>query len=55
MILCGDYWIASADSGTVIVYPGYIEEPSNLQAVDGQDAYVALSWDPPSDQSQTIL
>ena len=44
----GSYWIASADSGTVVVYPGYIEEPSNLQAVDGQDAYVALSWNPPS-------
>ena len=44
----GSYWIASADSGTVVVYPGYIEEPSNLQALDGQDAYVALSWDPPS-------
>lgn len=42
------YWIASADSGNVIVYPGYIEEPSNLQAIDGQDSYVALSWDPPS-------
>ena len=44
----GSYWIASADSATVIVYPGYIEEPSNLQALDGQDAYVALTWDPPS-------
>ena len=44
----GTYWIASADSGTVIVYPGYIEEPSNLQALDGQDAYVNLTWDPPS-------
>mgnify|MGYP001450649785 CR=1 FL=1 len=44
----GSYWIASADSGTVVVYPGYIEEPSNLQAVDGQDAYVTLTWDPPS-------
>ena len=29
----GTYWIVSADSGTVIVYPGYIEEPSNLQAL----------------------
>ena len=44
----GTYWIASADSGTVVVYPGYIEEPSNLQALDGQDAYVNLTWDPPS-------
>ena len=44
----GSYWIASADSATVIVYPGYIEEPSNLQALDGQDAYVTLTWDPPS-------
>ena len=34
----GSYWIASADSANVIVYPGYIEEPSNLQALDGQDA-----------------
>jgi len=44
----GSYWIASADSATVIVYPGYIEEPSNLQAIDGQDAQVTLTWDPPS-------
>ena len=44
----GNYWIASADSATVIVYPGYIEEPSNLQAIDGQDAQVTLTWDPPS-------
>ncbi|MAV33342.1 MAG: hypothetical protein CMQ02_07895, partial [Gammaproteobacteria bacterium] len=44
----GSYWIAAADSGTVAVYPGYIEEPSNLQAIDGQDAYVELSWNPPS-------
>ena len=36
----GSYWIASADSATVIIYPGYIEEPSNLQAIDGQDAHV---------------
>ena len=44
----GSYWIASADSATVIVYPGYIEEPSNLQALDGEDAQVTLTWDPPS-------
>ena len=44
----GNYWIASADSATVIVYPGYIEEPSNLQAIDGQDAQVTLTWDPPT-------
>ena len=44
----GSYWIASADSATVIVYPGYIEEPSNLQAIDGQDAQVTLTWDPPT-------
>ncbi len=44
----GSYWIASTDSATVIVYPGYIEEPSNLQAIDGEDAQVTLSWDPPS-------
>ena len=44
----GSYWIASADSATVVVYPGYIEEPSNLQALDGEDARVTLTWDPPS-------
>ncbi len=44
----GSYWIASADSGSVEITPGYIEPPSNLQAVDGQDAQVLLTWDPPS-------
>ncbi len=43
----GTYWIAGADSGTVTVSPGYIEEPHNLQAQDGMDAQVLLSWDPP--------
>ena len=43
----GSYWIASADTGSVIVTPGYIEPPSNLQAVDGQDAEVLLTWNPP--------
>ena len=43
----GTYYIASADSGTVTVSPGYIEEPHNLQAQDGMDAQVLLSWDPP--------
>ena len=43
----GTYWVAGADSGTVTVSPGYIEEPHNLQAQDGMDAQVLLSWDPP--------
>ena len=43
----GFYWIASTDSGTVTVYPGYIEEPHNLTAEDGMDAQVLLTWDPP--------
>ena len=43
----GNYWIASADSATVIVYPGYIEEPHNLVAEDGMDAQVLLTWDAP--------
>ena len=43
----GTYWVASADSGTVTVSPGYIEEPHNIQAQDGMDAQVLLSWDPP--------
>ena len=43
----GSYWIASADTGSVTVTPGYIEPPSNLQAVDGQDSEVLLTWNPP--------
>ena len=43
----GTYWVAGADSGTVTVTPGYIEEPHNLEAQDGMDAQVLLSWDAP--------
>ena len=43
----GSYFVAAVDSGTVTVTPGYIEEPHNLQAQDGMDAQVLLSWDPP--------
>ena len=43
----GTYWVAAADSGTVTVSPGYIEEPHNLQALGGQDGYVVLNWDAP--------
>ena len=43
----GFYWIAGADSGTVTVFPGYIEEPHNLVAEDGLDAQVLLTWDAP--------
>ena len=43
----GTYWIATADSGTVTVTPGYIEEPHNLAAQSGMDAQVLLTWDPP--------
>jgi len=43
----GTYWVAGADSGTVTVTPGYIEEPHNLEAQDGMDAQVLLMWDPP--------
>jgi len=43
----GSYWVAGADSGTVTVTPGYIEEPHNLEAQDGMDAQVLLTWDAP--------
>lgn len=43
----GSYFIESIDSGTVTVSPGYIEEPHNLQAQDGMDTEVLLSWDAP--------
>ena len=43
----GAYFVESVDSGTVTVTPGYIEEPHNLQAQDGMDAEVLLSWDAP--------
>ncbi|HIB33022.1 MAG TPA: hypothetical protein EYO45_07950, partial [Candidatus Marinimicrobia bacterium] len=39
----GTYWIATADSGTVTVTPGYIEEPHNLAAQSGMDAQVLLT------------
>ncbi len=41
------YSISGVDSGTVTISPGYIEEPHNLEAQDGMDAQVLLSWDPP--------
>jgi len=44
----GTYWVAGANSGTVTVTPGYIEEPHNLQAQDGMDAQVLLNWSPPA-------
>lgn len=43
----GVYWIAGLDSGVVTVYPGYLEEPHNLEAISGLDAQVPLSWDAP--------
>ena len=43
----GTYWIGSIDSGTVVISPGYIEEPHNLVAQGGMDEEVLLSWDPP--------
>ena len=43
----GTYWVAGADSGTVTVSPGYIEEPHNLEAQDGMDAQVLLNWEAP--------
>ena len=43
----GTYWVGGTDSGTVVVSPGYIEEPHNLVAEDGMDEEVSLSWDPP--------
>jgi len=43
----GEYWVGGVDSGTVVVSPGYIEEPHNLVAQDGMDAQVVLNWDPP--------
>ena len=43
----GTYWVSSADSGTVTVSPGYIEEPHNLEAQNGMDAQVLLNWEAP--------
>ena len=43
----GSYWVSSADSGTVTVSPGYIEEPHNLEAQNGMDAQVLLNWEGP--------
>ena len=43
----GAYWVESADSGTVTVSPGYIEEPNSLSVEDGLDGQVILNWTPP--------
>ena len=43
----GSYWVAAADSGSITVYPGYIEEPHNLVAQSGMDQQVVLTWDAP--------
>ena len=44
----GTFLLASVDSGTVAVSPGYIEEPGSLLAQDGMDSQVLLSWSPPT-------
>ena len=51
----GVYVTENVDSGTVAVTPGYIEEPHNLQAQDGMDAQVLLSWDALMDLYLQIL
>jgi hypothetical protein len=43
----GIYWIAGLDSGTVTVFPGYLEEPHNLEAISGLDGQVPLNWEAP--------
>ena len=43
----GAYWVESADSGTVTVSPGYIEEPNSISVEDGLDGQVILNWSPP--------
>tara|TARA_Y100000748_G_scaffold48414_1_gene36894 strand:+ start:11417 stop:14836 length:3420 start_codon:yes stop_codon:yes gene_type:complete len=47
----GLYSLAGVDSGTVAITPGYIEEPGGLQAQDGMDGQVLLSWSPPTGPS----
>ena len=43
----GAYWVGGADSGTVTVSPGYIEEPNSISVEDGLDGQVILNWTPP--------
>lgn len=43
----GVYWIAALDTGIVTVFPGYMEEPHNLEATSGLDGMVPLAWDAP--------
>ena len=43
----GVYWIAGLDTGYVTVFPGYMEEPHNLEATSGLDGMVPLAWDAP--------
>jgi len=45
--LGGIYWISMLDSGSVTVFPGYMEEPHNLVATSGLDGMVPLAWDAP--------
>jgi hypothetical protein len=44
----GREWrITHADSGSVEIYPGYLDPPEPLVALSGQDGRVPISWRPP--------
>jgi len=43
----GSYWISEATSGSVNVWPGYLDRPHSLTASSGEDAQVTLTWSIP--------
>ncbi|MFC1483585.1 T9SS type A sorting domain-containing protein [Candidatus Neomarinimicrobiota bacterium] len=49
----GREWrITHVDSGSIEVYPGYLDPPESLVALSGQDGCVPLSWRPPGGEDR---
>ncbi len=43
----GAYWISELTSGSVTIWPGYLDRPHSLTATSGEDAQVTLTWSTP--------
>lgn len=43
----GSYWISELSSGSVNIWPGYLDRPHSLTATSGEDAQVTLAWGTP--------
>jgi hypothetical protein len=49
----GREWrITHVDSGSVEIYPGYLDPPEPLVALSGQDGRVPLIWRPPGEEAK---